>query len=75
MIQKYDLISGGVKEVYGYIESLPHFDSWQLGKSYEDQINRLLARDVFLRHIGAVTYQGRDGGDVTIHAAFVAIMD
>lgn len=76
MIQKFDLISGYREEVKSYIESLDHFDSWQIGKSYEDQIDRLLDRDGLMNHIGGVTYQSRnDDGLVTIHAAFVAIMD
>lgn len=76
MIRKFDLIAGNRNEVRDYIESLDHFNSWQIGKSYDDQIDRLLARNVFLQHIGAVTYQSRnEDGVVTIHAAFVAIMD
>lgn len=76
MIQKFDLIAGNRKEVREYIESLDHFDSWQFGKSYDDQIDRLLKRDGLMRHIGAVTYQSRnDDGLATIHAAFVTIMN
>ena len=76
MIQNFDLIAGNKKEVREYIESLDSFDSWQIGKSYDDQINALLSRNVLHRHIGGVTYQGRtDEGLITIHAAFIAIND
>lgn len=76
MIQKFDLIAGTKEEIRNYIESLDHFDSWQFGKSYEDQVKRLLNRDVLMRHIGAITYQSRNvDRTATIRAAFIAIND
>jgi hypothetical protein len=74
MIKKFDLIAGPEKDIKEYIESLDTFDCWQIGKTYYTQIERLLARPVLGRHIGAVTYQSRnDDGTVSIHAAFIAI--
>ncbi len=75
MIKRFDLIAGSVNEIEEYIEGLDTFDSWQLGKDFYSQIERLMSRDCFLEHIGAVTYQERDHeGLVTIHAAFIAVV-
>lgn len=74
MIKKFDLIAGSEEEIKQYIESLDTFDSWQIGKDYYTQIERLLTRPGFGSHIGFVTYQERKpDGCVTIHAAFIAI--
>jgi len=74
MIQKFDLISGSVDEIKEYIEGLDTFYSWQLGKDFYSQVERLLSRDCLFKHIGPVTYQERKSdGYVTIHAAFIGI--
>jgi hypothetical protein len=76
MIKKFDLIAGKREELQEYIENLDSFDSWQIGKSFDHQVeNFLLSREVMFRHIGPITYQGKDNlGQVVIHAAFVAIL-
>lgn len=73
MIQKFDLIAGSSSEIKVYIESLDSFHMWQIGKTYEDQVKRLLDRNVLGNHIGGITYQGINEDGVVIHAAFVAI--
>ena len=73
MIKIFDLISGSREEVREHIESLDNFSSWQLGKKYDDQIDRMLSRDDLMKHIGCVTYQQNTSPGVVIHAAFVAI--
>jgi hypothetical protein len=73
MIQKFELIAGTMEEVQKYIEQLPNFHSWQIGKMYDPQIERMLSRDGPMSHIGFVTYQQMTEDGIVIHAAFVAI--
>jgi hypothetical protein len=74
MIQKFDLIAGSIDEIKEYIEGLDTFDSWQLGKGLYSQVENLLSRDCLFKHIGPVTYQGRNSDrSVIIHAAFIAV--
>ena len=74
MVKIFELITGSANDVCSYIEKLETFESWQMGKDFYSQIERLLSRDCLMEHIGAVTYQGRDKlGYIVIHAAFVAI--
>ena len=74
MIKKFEFISGTFDEVYEYIIDLPDFDSWMIGKSYDDQVKQLLSRECKFNHIGPIIYQVRnEDGSISLEAAFVAL--
>ncbi len=75
MILKHDLVSGNKGDIKQYIECLPSFYSWQIGNSFETQVENLLLRDCRFNHIGPITYQGMNEDGIIICAAFVAIIN